>query len=309
MAMNIHVKPGTYIVAVSGGVDSVALLHMLVELRQRTHGLELIVAHLDHGIRPDSHLDEELVRGLAERYGLPYVTRRVELGKDAGEEIARTARYEFLHSVREDKGADAIITAHHYGDVMETAAINILRGSRRRGLSSLTSTSTLLRPLLKVHKKEIIQYAKDHNLTWREDSTNNSNKYLRNRLRSRISLDEHTDTMNKFATELQKITTMNEKIDSQIAIMLQYHQRSSAHLLARKWFVLFPHSLACEIMAEFLRKNSISNLDSILIEKMVIVLKTAKPGTMYDLDKNHIALITKRSMRIQSRHDIKTTRV
>ncbi|QQS18837.1 hypothetical protein IPL68_02130 [Candidatus Saccharibacteria bacterium] len=89
------------------------------------------MAHFDHGIRPDSVEDRKLVQKLAKQYGLPFVYDRAELGAGASEAVAREARYAFLSRVKEAVGADAIITAHHEDDVLETIIINWLRGTKK----------------------------------------------------------------------------------------------------------------------------------------------------------------------------------
>ena len=167
-----------FVVAVSGGVDSVVLLHMLANQSDR----ELIVAHFDHGIRDDSHLDAELVLDLAKKYNLQFETRREELGKKASEELARDRRYEFLREIAKKYDAQ-IITAHHADDVIESIAINLSRGTGWRGLAVLDSDIT--RPLTSFTKSEILDYAKKHKLTWRDDITNSTDKYLRNRIRQK----------------------------------------------------------------------------------------------------------------------------
>ncbi len=135
--------PGKYIVAVSGGIDSVSLLHALTSDKS----LHLIVAHFDHGIRDDSALDAKFVANLARELGLSFVTQRVKLGFEASEAVARKHRYKFLHRACIENNADAIVTAHHQDDVIETAIINTLRGTKRRGLISLKSTELIKRPL------------------------------------------------------------------------------------------------------------------------------------------------------------------
>lgn len=169
-----------YLVAVSGGIDSVVLLDMLV--KEAAH--ELIVAHFDHGIRGDSAADARFVEALAEQYGLLFVGAREELGKDASEELARTQRYRFL-------GEEAllykakIVTAHHQNDILETIAINLMRGTGWRGLAVFDGRH-VIRPLLNFTKEEIREYALRHKLEWVEDSTNDSDAYLRNRLRRKL---------------------------------------------------------------------------------------------------------------------------
>ena len=176
----VNIPSGRYIVAVSGGVDSVVLLNLLASRPD----LELIVAHFDHGIRSDSGLDATFVSELAKKYGLKYEVKREELGEDASEDIARTRRYNFLREVASKYNAK-LITAHHADDVVETIAINLSRGTGWRGLAVLDSG--VLRPLTCFTKSELVDYANNHGLKWREDSTNTSDKYLRNRIRQQTN--------------------------------------------------------------------------------------------------------------------------
>ena len=192
-----------HIIAVSGGVDSVVLLDMLVTKKLPTtypfgysQGLrhllptnyQLIVAHFDHGIRDDSAGDAIFVAKLAKKYGLQYVTKREELGPNASEEKARDQRYAFLRSVAVKHNA-RLVTAHHANDVVESIAINLTRGTGWRGLAVLDSE--VLRPLTAMTKSEIMDYAIKNKLKWCEDSTNSSDIYLRNRIRQKtITLDQ-----------------------------------------------------------------------------------------------------------------------
>lgn len=174
-----------YIVAVSGGVDSVVLLDMLAKRNAGSGAHSYIVAHVDHGIRSDSAEDEALVRSLAKRYDLPYETTRLQLGAKASEDTARQARYDWLDTIRKKHQAEAIITAHHQDDVIETMIINLLRGTGWRGLCSLRDRDTVKRPLLRLSRASIIEYAIAHELEWHEDSTNDDVRYLRNYVRYR----------------------------------------------------------------------------------------------------------------------------
>jgi tRNA(Ile)-lysidine synthetase-like protein len=178
--LSMRCDPETYVVAVSGGVDSVVLLDMMAK-----QGARLIVAHFDHGIREDSAQDAEFVAGLAAKYDLPFETKREELGAGASEELARDRRYAFLRSVARRHSA-RIATAHHADDVVETIAINMSRGTGWRGLAVLSRADTV-RPIIGLHKHELIWYAGEHGLEWHEDSTNAQDIYLRNRLRGQLA--------------------------------------------------------------------------------------------------------------------------
>jgi len=173
-----------YVVAVSGGVDSVVLLDMM----RKAAGHELIVAHFDHGIRDDSSHDARFVAALASRNGLKCIIRRERLGKTASEALARERRYAFLREIAAEHNA-RIVTAHHLDDLVETVAINLKRGTGWRGLAALDSD--ILRPLIDTPKQQLINYAQANGLIWHEDSTNASDAYLRNRVRRKASTIPH----------------------------------------------------------------------------------------------------------------------
>jgi len=139
-----------YVVAVSGGVDSVVLLDILARIN--TH--QFIVAHFDHGIREDSAADARFVKALADKYELTFVCTREELGMTASEELARTRRYVFLKAVAQKLQAQ-LITAHHLDDLVETVMINKIRGTGWRGLAVFGDES-IRRPLLTMSKQQLI---------------------------------------------------------------------------------------------------------------------------------------------------------
>ena len=146
------------IVAVSGGPDSVALLHLLHASRD-THRLELVVAHVDHGIHPDSAQVARQVASTAEHLGLPMVLARLGLGAGATETHARAARYAWLEEARAAQGADAMALAHHQGDQVETVLMRVLAGSGPAGLAGMAPRhGRKLRPLLGFTKHELLQW-------------------------------------------------------------------------------------------------------------------------------------------------------
>ncbi len=172
---------GRYIVAVSGGVDSVCLLDLLAA-QARARSYELIVAHVDHALRPDSGDDQALVRQAAKDYHLPFITTTLSLG-DTSEATARAARYSFLRRVMAEQKASGIITAHTLDDQLETLVFAALRTQSGRGLLGIQSGGELLRPLLAVTKAQLVGYARERQLVWREDSTNAETHYARNAIR------------------------------------------------------------------------------------------------------------------------------
>lgn len=292
--MDISIQPGTYVVAVSGGVDSMVLLDLL---RQQP-GVKLVVAHFDHGIRSDSAFDRELVQRTARSHGLPFVYHEAKLGPGASEDVARKARYEFLHSVRTASGAEAIITAHHHDDALETAIINLLRGTGRKGLSSLQSNHTIRRPLLHLEKQALREYARDQDLTWREDSTNEDTKYLRNYVRHRILTNFGVNERQKLKDIVQKASQTNEELDTQL--MNYLHVQTKAGKLDRDTFLRLPHAVSKEVMAAWLRKHGVRDFDSKALERLVVAAKTLVPGKSADVLRGHSLKITAKYLALQT---------
>jgi tRNA(Ile)-lysidine synthase len=285
--MNVSVEPGTYVVAVSGGVDSIVLLDLL----NKKHDLKLIVAHYDHGIRGDSELDRKLVRETASGYGLQFVYDEGNLGPDASEAKAREARYKFLHKVREACGARAIITAHHEDDVLETAILNILRGTGRKGLASIKSTDLIIRPLLNIPKKQIREYAKEHNLKWREDITNLDLRHTRNFIRHRILPKFGPGDREKLSAIINKTHELNQEIEEILTSCL--HIQPVINRLNRHWFIMLPHDASREVMADWLRRHHIRDFSTKTLDRLIVAAKTLANGKTADIDANHSLKIHK----------------
>ena len=298
--MDFDLSSGIYVVAVSGGVDSMALLHqlhsrLLIDRKASDGNIEsgmvLIVAHFDHGIRPDSVEDRRFVGEVAKSYGLPFVFDAGELGSDASEATARKARYDFLEKVMKSSSADGLITAHHQDDMLETAIINILRGTGRKGLTSLKSSHKLIRPLLTMPKADIIKYAKLNNVEWREDSTNLETKYLRNYVRRQIIVKFSEDDKKKFISHIDDLKLVNNEIDENLRDHLDIHPSSDK--LDRHWFIMLPHIVAREVMVGWLRSHQVENIDKQQVERLLHAAKTLQVGKKISVDKQRYININK----------------
>jgi tRNA(Ile)-lysidine synthase len=183
---SLGLMPGPVLVAVSGGPDSVALLDLLVRSHD-AHGLDLIVAHLDHGIHPDSGLVAEQVQALAGSYGLPVHVGRLALGPDAGETLARTERYAWLEELRARLGAGVIFTAHHADDQVETVLMRVLGGSGPAGLAGMaTVRGEVVRPLLSFPRAELLRHLEETGLQFWVDPANTDPRHLRSWLRDQL---------------------------------------------------------------------------------------------------------------------------
>ena len=274
--MEIERLTGKFIVAVSGGVDSMALLHKL-----HADGGDVIVAHFDHGIRPGSQEDREFVEKLAASYGLPFVFERVELGEGASEALARDARYAFLKRVKNNYGADAIITAHHQDDVLETAILNLSRGTGRRGLTSLASTNDLKRPLLNITKLQLLAYAKEHKLAWREDSTNLDQKYLRNYIRHTVVPRFSSQERQQFLQYINNLREVNLELDKNL--LEQLDERSEDNRLTKSALTSLPDEIAKEILITWWRKNGFTSYESKTLKRALTDCRNGKTGAIIPL--------------------------
>jgi tRNA(Ile)-lysidine synthase len=191
-------REDAYLIGVSGGRDSVALLHWLMEAGWR----DLTVCHLDHGLRgAASKADARFVQTLAKNLGLAFASRTIRVKTIARkkrislEAAGREGRYEFFADVAREKGCPRIFLGHHADDLVETFLINLFRGAGSAGLSAMRAVSTrsinavdliVVRPLLSTWRREIDDYVRNQKLKFREDASNRELTPLRNRIRHRV---------------------------------------------------------------------------------------------------------------------------
>lgn len=185
------------VVAVSGGADSVALLHALVSLGTEWR-LTLHIAHLDHGLRPDSARDAAFVQGLGARLRIPTTIERRCVSAICAtegwslEDGARRIRYQVLLEVARRHSASRVALAHTADDQAETVLLRLVRGTGLTGLSAMPITRRLeddvwiVRPLLEVWRRDVVAYLAGVGLAYREDPTNADERFVRNRIRHEL---------------------------------------------------------------------------------------------------------------------------
>ena len=183
---------GVVLCALSGGRDSMALCHLLMQLAEK-QGFQVIAAHYNHHLRPTADRDEAfVVRWCAEK-GLELIVGGGDVAAAAREkglgteETARAMRYAFLEQAADRVGADRIATAHHLDDNAETVLLHLLRGSGLKGLGGIQPVrGRIVRPLLEISREEIDRYIEENHIPFVEDETNRDTAYIRNRLRHEV---------------------------------------------------------------------------------------------------------------------------
>ncbi len=181
------------LIAFSGGVDSVVLVDVILELKDFFRLKRIALAHFNHMIRDEAFRDEWFCKRFAKERGLEIFTGREDVRSRAREEkrnleeTARDLRYAFLRRTKEEQNFDLIATAHHLSDLVETTLIWMVRGAGIEGLLGFDpKEGDVVRPLYRVSKEEITEYAKAKGLRWVEDKTNYDLRFFRNRIRHRV---------------------------------------------------------------------------------------------------------------------------
>lgn len=263
--------PGQRLVlAVSGGVDSMVLLDVLAGKGD----WQLVAAHFDHGIRSDTAADAALVRAAARRYGIGYEQAAGRLGPGTSEAVARRARYHFLRQVAWQYRA-TLVTAHHQDDVLETICINLIRGTGWRGLASLRSHPATLRPLLTVSKTDLVAYAINHGIDWREDITNGDLRLLRNRIRGggipRLSGLQRDRLAGLWADQVRLTSDIADEL-----ARLRPHWLSP-HGISRYWLVMAGQLAACEVLRAWLQMQGVA-VQPHELHRLLLFAATARSG-------------------------------
>ncbi len=271
------------ILAVSGGVDSMALLTMYAHA-------DIIVAHVDHGTRKSSAKDADFVRQKCQELDLKFYETKLELGEGISEELARKKRYEFLKTIQEKEGG-TLCTAHHLDDVLESIAINLIRGTGWRGLTPFYGDE-LVRPFIisKMWKRDVLKFTGEHGVCFRQDPTNYEADYLRNRVREKMAeLDETTrvniiylfEKQNKLREKIEKSVT---ELAKQTVVGKNFHKK--------ELFLVADEKAALEVLREIclMRGHGLTRKQ---LGDFLLAIRTYAPHKKFNLPKNHFVTILK----------------
>jgi tRNA(Ile)-lysidine synthase len=199
------------VVAVSGGIDSVALIHVLSALQSRFN-YKLHIVHINHNVRgPESEADSKFVGELAKLLKVSLTRKKLpKFLKNPSENTLREGRYRLLFQAAEKLKSPIVVTAHHQDDLLETRLMRLLQGTGIQGLKSMTllSSEDILRPFIKLTRRDIEAYARTKNLAWRNDATNFDTTKFRNWIRRNwlgVLRREHPEYLGTLASSLERI--------------------------------------------------------------------------------------------------------
>ena len=289
---NFRVKK---ILAVSGGVDSMVLLDIFL----RREPENIVVAHFNHGTRPSADIDEEFVRQKCKKFDVPFESSKLLLGEGVSEEEAREKRYAFLYHVA-NKYQGEICTAHHLDDLLESVAINLIRGTYWRGLAPF-GNKNIVRPLISrgMDKTDTLRYAGRNHLCFRQDPTNHEEIYLRNRVREKLRWLEVEKKKRLWElSERQRILRAEiEESVKKLADALTIEYSDDEIKFRKDFFTELENSVAEEILRALCLKRNISLMRPQLADFLDAIRKY-QPGKKFNLPKNKMAVVGKDFIRI-----------
>jgi tRNA(Ile)-lysidine synthase len=267
----IKVPEGTILAAVSGGADSTAMLHMLLE-----SGQKVVAAHYNHGLRSkSSDGDEVFVCAMCRKLGVPFVSGRGDVFAVSGgkslEDTARKLRYAFLEREREKYKLDWIATAHNADDNVETVLMNMIRGTGLSGLCGIPyQRGNIVRPLLRISRDEILRYLRERNIPNRDDRSNFDTAFRRNYIRHEI-IPELTK-INPALTDAVVRLTDSLKEDEHYLLSLAFDEiMQHEDGYPAKRLLILPKAVAARVCRLLVKKVSPYPPERVHIEAMLDV--------------------------------------
>lgn len=278
-----------WLIGVSGGLDSMALMHMLAEQGFR----DVVVCHLNHGLRgKDSTADARFVKRAAEKAGFSFETEQIDLrdemtkSAESLETTGRTARHRFFATCAKKYRCKRLFLAHHLDEQAETVLWNLMRGSHgcrgMREISTISMANTSLeiyRPLLRIRKSDLQTWMKSRKLLWREDASNSVNDVARNRIRNQaiplLAEIAKRDITPLLARAAQSDEAMREVFDWALAKAEILDPQGRLHLGALR---ALPDALLIHALANFLKTGGVNGISDALLDRCSSMLDPASPA-------------------------------
>lgn len=330
-------KPKEYsaLIAVSGGLDSICLTYGILRAinendskpsqKQPSNKIDQLLrtfiqennlkrvelAYIDHSQRDDTSKDIAVIKELCKNFAVKFHTTKLLMPPASSEHELRKARYAKLNEIMQKNNLDKLITAHHADDIIETAIINLKRGTGPRGLSSLSHHQKgIWRPFLFkfnqgvfIFKDDLKEYSKQHKLMWHEDSTNSSLNFLRNKIRKHIkrslSLGEKNDILSTLSISLQTNSKLSTEIKKTISALKtkDSNSQNQKDFFSRASFTELDEPLQMQIVHHLLSLNGY-DVNRQSVKRAVEFINRAETKKTLQLKGCDIYIPTKESFQI-----------
>lgn len=286
---NLIQNGDSIVIGVSGGPDSMTLLNVLINLKQKLGISKIVVATVNHMIREEAEEETKFVENFCESHGLDFYLKKVDVQEEAkskkiSTELAgRNARYDFFEEVLKKTGSNKIATAHNSNDNAETVLMNLLRGSGVSGLKGIEKIrdGKFIRPIIECKRSEIEQYCLENKLNPRYDKTNNENTYTRNKIRNMLIPYIEENFNPNIVDSLNRLSTIATKEDEYI------------HKIVENSFeniVITADMGKKEIILDLKKFNE---LDEVIKSRLILYTISEILGTSQGIEKIHIEDIIK----------------
>lgn len=269
MELEENISSEKFLLAVSGGADSMVLASLF-----KICNLNFEIAHVNYHFRDeDSNLDQKIVEDFCKKNNIKFhlkdVSEEEKSKMKSLQNWARELRYDFFFKILEEENLDFIVTAHHLNDELETFIINLSRGSGIKGLSGIPKNENrILRPLLHFSKSEIYAFAKENNIDFREDKSNQKDDYLRNKIRNHIvpkMVEVFPNFLAQFGESLGYLHNVNQYFQEEIQKTFEeiFMNGNESEFTLNKEILLQKHET---IIIEIIRKLGFTGIE---IEKII----------------------------------------
>lgn len=283
-----------FLLAVSGGADSMVLLHLF-----KSAGLNFQVAHINYKLRgSNSDDDQKIVESICYQHNIPFhlyqVSEKDNKPRNSIQDWARIIRYDFFRTIQKKQKLDFIVTAHHLNDQLETFLIHLSKASGIKGLSGIPANeNTILRPLLNFSKQEIYDFARENNIEFREDLSNQKSDYLRNKIRLEIVpklLEINDQFLQNFSKSISYINQTKDFVEEKIAEIeeeLLIGNKNPVLLNKERFF-----NQEDFVQFEILRKYGFNDL------KEMAKMRKAEPGKKF-ISSDYVLLIDRENISLE----------
>ncbi len=306
---NLLKENDTIVIATSGGPDSMCLLSILNSLKDK-YKLKLICAHVNHGLRSESEKEKNFVENYCVINNIIFEYMKIDkyTNNKFSESEGRKKRYNFFNELMTKYQAKYLMTAHHGDDLIETIMMRIVRGSNLKGYAGILQiNNNIVRPLLYVSKKDILDYLREHNIEYVVDKSNDDEKYTRNRYRKQLlpflkkeDINVHLKFL-KYSQELQEYNDyINKIVLDKLNRIYKNNKINIKELLKEDKFIV---KKIIEYVIIEIQREDIFNISDSQLDEILKLLKN-KSNKQIDLANNYIARISYDNLIIEKKKEL-----